>query len=49
MIIKGKSKIGNQVLEQRDGFGIYDTEKFDLEALEDSEILLMEVPMQLPN
>ena len=48
-VIKGKSKIGNQVLKQRDGFGIYDTEKFDLEALEDSEILLMEVPMQLPN
>lgn len=48
-VIKGKSKIGNQVLEQRDGFGIYGTEKFDLEALEDSEILLMEVPMQLPN
>lgn len=47
-VLKGSAKIGDQVLESRDGFGIWDTNSFVLEALEDSEILLMEVPMELP-
>ncbi len=47
-ILEGKAKIGDQVLDKRDGLGIYDTESFKLEALENSEILLMEVPMSLP-
>ena len=47
-VIKGSAKIGEQVLDERDGFGIWDTESFVLEAEKDSEILLMEVPMQLP-
>ena len=47
-VIKGSAIIGNQILNDRDGFGIWDTESFVLEAAKDSEILLMEVPMQLP-
>lgn len=47
-VIKGKAKIGGQILEQRDGYGISETKTFTLEALEDSEILIMEVPMTLP-
>lgn len=46
-VLKGSAKIGNQILGTRDGFGIWETDKFILEALEDSEILLMEVPMEL--
>ena len=46
-ILKGAAKIGDQILATRDGFGIWETENFILEALEDSEILLMEVPMVL--
>ena len=46
-VLKGSAKIGNQILGIRDGFGIWETDKFTLEALEDSEILLMEVPMVL--
>ncbi|MGZ5264206.1 MAG: pirin family protein [Kaistella sp.] len=46
-VLKGSAKIGDQILATRDGFGIWETENFALEALEDSEILLMEVPMQL--
>ena len=38
-------KIGDEVLETRDGMGIIDTKGFDVEALEDSRVLLMEVPM----
>ena len=46
-VLKGSAKIGDQTLGTRDGFGIWETESFTLEALEDSEVLLMEVPMQL--
>ena len=45
-IIKGKVQIGNQILNEKDGFGIYNIDNFDVEALEDAEILLMEVPMK---
>ncbi len=48
-ILEGKAKIGEQILERRDGLGISDTNSFKIEALENSEILLMEVPMMLPN
>lgn len=44
-VIKGKAKIGSQILEERDGLGVYNTSQFDLQALEDSQVLLMEVPM----
>lgn len=47
-ILEGKAKVGDQILERRDGLGISETNSFKLEALEDSEILLMEVPMTLP-
>ena len=46
-VLKGSAKIGDQILGTRDGSGIWETDKFTLEALEDSEILLMEVPMVL--
>jgi redox-sensitive bicupin YhaK (pirin superfamily) len=48
-VIKGNAKIGDQILNERDGLGIWDTENFDVEALENTEILLMEVPMNLPD
>jgi len=47
-VINGKAKIGDQVLDERDGYGISETDSFTLEALENSKILLMEVPMELP-
>ncbi len=47
-VLAGKVKIGQQELEPRDGFGIWDTEKIMVEALSnDAEILLMEVPMTI--
>lgn len=47
-IIKGSATIGEQVLETRDGFGIWDTDKITITSNEDAtEILLMEVPMSL--
>jgi len=48
-ILEGKAKIGDHILDKRDALGITETSSFKLEALENSEILLMEVPMELPN
>lgn len=46
-VLSGKAKIGETELSERDAIGIEDTESFTLQALEKSEILLMEVPMVL--
>lgn len=46
-VLSGKAKIGDTVLSERDAMGIEDAESFTLEALEKSDILLMEVPMEL--
>ena len=45
-ILKGDFTINGQSLNERDGFGIWETDKIALEAIsQDAEILLMEVPM----
>ncbi len=45
MLISGAVKIGDQELSTRDAIGIWETDSFDLEAQEESELLLIEVPM----
>ena len=47
-VISGSVKIGDTVLNQRDALGITETERFDMEIEENSEVLLIEVPMSLP-
>ena len=44
-VLSGKARIGDIELSERDGLGIENTDSFTLEALENAEILLMEVPM----
>lgn len=45
-VLKGSFTLDGKTLETRDGLGIWDTDSFTLESLDDaSEILLMEVPM----
>ncbi len=46
-LIEGEVRVDGQVLEKRDGLGVYDTDKFSIETLKDSNILLMEVPMNV--
>ncbi len=46
-VLEGKITISGQELEKRDGFGIWDTEKFEIIASEDVKVLLMDVPMTL--
>lgn len=44
-LIEGKIVVDGEVMNRRDGMGIYDTNSFKMEILEDSHLLLMEVPM----
>ena len=46
-VLKGDFRIGNIVVKERDGLGIWDTDTIKITANSaDAEILLMEVPMQ---
>lgn len=44
-VLEGSVTVDGQKLERRDGFGIWETDKISLSADSDSEVLLMEVPM----
>ncbi|UKB82520.1 pirin family protein [Chryseobacterium sp. MEBOG06] len=47
-IIKGSAEIEGQKVEERDGFGVWDIKDLNIKILqEDTEILIMEVPMTL--
>lgn len=45
-VLSGDLKINEQLLSTRDGYGIWDVEKFLIKADTDAEFLLMEVPMK---
>lgn len=45
-VISGEIKIGSEILSARDGLGITNTAQLEMTALQESEILVMEVPMQ---
>jgi redox-sensitive bicupin YhaK (pirin superfamily) len=44
-VLEGQVKIGDQTLNRRDGFGVWDVDQIDVKATEDARVLLMEVPM----
>ena len=44
--LSGKMTINGQLLNERDGFGIWECDKLAISAESDAEILLMEVPMK---
>jgi quercetin 2,3-dioxygenase len=44
-VVEGKVSIEGQTLDRRDGYGIWETDMINIQATEDSEILIMEVPM----
>jgi len=46
-VIKGAVQIMNQDLKARDGFGITELEHFEVEATQESEIIVMEIPMSI--
>jgi redox-sensitive bicupin YhaK (pirin superfamily) len=44
-VLNGDVKVNDQLLHNRDGYGIWDTDGFTITAETDAEFLLMEVPM----
>ncbi len=44
-LIDGKIEVADETLTKRDGIGIYDTDEFSITAANDSQILIIEVPM----
>jgi quercetin 2,3-dioxygenase len=44
-LLNGQMTINDQLLKERDGFGIWDCDKLTISAENESEVLLMEVPM----
>ena len=46
-VLEGSIVLGGQVLDKRDGFGLWDADSFEMTAITDSKVLLMEVPMAL--
>ena len=44
-VIEGKVSVESQLLERRDGMGIIDKSEIKINSIENSEILLMELPM----
>ncbi len=46
-VLEGSIKVGEQELNSRDGFGVWDLNSIQVESLEKSRVLLMEVPMSV--
>ncbi|WP_432714853.1 pirin family protein [Pedobacter sp.] len=44
-VLKGNVTVNEQPLEDRDGYGVWDTESIAIKATAGTELLLMEVPM----
>lgn len=47
-VLKGQLRIADHILTDRDALGVWDTENFDIVAHEDTEVLIMEMSMELP-
>jgi len=45
-VLEGSVTINNQILNKRDGIGIWDTGQISIQSMGDAEVLLMDVPMQ---
>lgn len=46
-VIAGEIVVDSAVLKNRDGIGIWDCGQFEIKAIQDSKLLLIEVPMNL--
>jgi hypothetical protein len=44
-LIDGEISVAGEALSKRDGIGIYETDEFSITASKDSQILLIEIPM----
>jgi redox-sensitive bicupin YhaK (pirin superfamily) len=46
-VLEGSATIAGQPLQRRDGFGLWETDSFRIEANSDARLLLMDVPMTM--
>jgi len=46
-VLEGEVTVAGQPLQRRDGFGLWETDSFHLEASSNARLLLMDVPMTL--
>lgn len=46
-LLEGEVDINGQTLNRRDGLGIWETDKLDIKANSNAQLLLMEVPMEI--
>jgi redox-sensitive bicupin YhaK (pirin superfamily) len=46
-VLEGEIEVNGQTLSKRDGLGIWDIENFNMKALSNCDVLLMDVPMDL--
>jgi redox-sensitive bicupin YhaK (pirin superfamily) len=44
-VLEGEVTINGQALNKRDGFGVWEVSELTIEATQDAEVLLMDVPM----
>ncbi|MBT8184835.1 MAG: pirin family protein, partial [Eudoraea sp.] len=44
-VLDGKCSVNDQLLEKRDGYGIWEITAIDIDVSEFSKILLMEIPI----
>lgn len=45
-MIEGQAQVGQQKLQRRDALGMWDTSEFQIQADQNSHVLLMEIPMR---
>ena len=48
-VLEGSITVNNQSLDRRDAIGLWDTASLEIRATTDTQLLLMEIPMELPN
>ncbi|MFZ4401217.1 MAG: pirin family protein [Bacteroidales bacterium] len=46
-LLEGQIDVDGQILDKRDGYGIWNTDNVSIKACKDARILLMEVPMNI--
>lgn len=44
-VLEGELKIGDQILQPRDGLGVWEAENISITATENARVLLMDIPM----
>lgn len=47
MVIDGEIELNGQLLTKRDAYGIWDVDRFQVSAITDAQVLLLEVPMDV--